>query len=293
MITISRLEGFHWVARTGGFARAARAFPYPITQPAVHQQVRKLEHELGVTLFERIGKDRMQLTAAGQRLHAFTAPLFDGLETLVRSLRGGQFGGELKILAEGLMLRHLLPEWLKRLRKRSPGVIPHLRELESADVTPLRRGEADLLVGYLPDLPDDIASLEVARLWPFLVVPADHALARRRRLQLADLADEPFVAYSPGLRARELQFAALRQAGIIPQRELSASSADTILGFVAAGLGWSLVPALDADGPKLKNLAAFPLRDATQRFAVVCAWRKDTPENPLLDAALATAPRPA
>ena len=67
MIQLHRLEGFYWVARTGGYARAARAFPYPITQPAVHQQVKKLEAELGVTLFERVAKDKMKPTPAGVR----------------------------------------------------------------------------------------------------------------------------------------------------------------------------------------------------------------------------------
>ncbi|MCA9321778.1 MAG: LysR family transcriptional regulator, partial [Planctomycetes bacterium] len=47
MVQIHRFEGFYWVALTGGYARAARAFPYPITQPAVHQQVKRLEAELG------------------------------------------------------------------------------------------------------------------------------------------------------------------------------------------------------------------------------------------------------
>ena len=59
MLQLHRLEGFYWVARTGGYAKAARAFPYPITQPAVHQQVKKLEGELGLSLFERVSKDKM------------------------------------------------------------------------------------------------------------------------------------------------------------------------------------------------------------------------------------------
>ncbi len=53
---VARLEGFYWVARASGYATAARAFPYPITQSALFQQVRKLEDDLGVRLFERIGK---------------------------------------------------------------------------------------------------------------------------------------------------------------------------------------------------------------------------------------------
>ena len=53
MIQIHRLEGFYWVAKTLGYARAARAFPYPITQPAIHQQVKKLEVELDLDLFDQ------------------------------------------------------------------------------------------------------------------------------------------------------------------------------------------------------------------------------------------------
>jgi DNA-binding transcriptional LysR family regulator len=86
MIQIHRLEGFYWVARTGGYARAARAFPYPITQPAVHQQVKKLEGELGVTLFERVGKSEMALTPAGIRLYEFVRPFYEGMAGVVRSL---------------------------------------------------------------------------------------------------------------------------------------------------------------------------------------------------------------
>ena len=86
---LNRLEGFFWVAKTGGYSKAARAFPYPITQPAVFQQVKKLEGELGVSLFERAGKDRLLLTPAGQRLFDFVSPFFQGLGPLVREIQAG------------------------------------------------------------------------------------------------------------------------------------------------------------------------------------------------------------
>ena len=73
---------------------------------------------------------------------------------------------------------------------------------------------------------------------------------------------------------------------------MSASTADAILGFVESGLGWSLVPSLLPDGPKSKALAVAPLTSPRIEFPVVAAWRKDTPENPILDAALESAPRP-
>src|SRR3954463_12190254 len=99
MVQLSRLEGFYWVARTEGYARAARAFPYPITQPGVHQQVKRLESELGFSLFERVGKDRGVLTPQGRALYAYVAPFLEGISGVVQSLQQGELGGTLRIHA--------------------------------------------------------------------------------------------------------------------------------------------------------------------------------------------------
>jgi len=89
MIQLYQLEGFYRVALHAGYARAARAFPYPITQPGVYQQVRKLEIDLGQTLFERIGHDRVALTGAGRRLFEFCEPFFRDLPDVVRDIEAG------------------------------------------------------------------------------------------------------------------------------------------------------------------------------------------------------------
>jgi len=291
MIQLHRLEGFYWVARAGGYARAARAFPYPITQPAVHQQVKKLETDLGVALFERVGKDRMRLTPAGQRLFDFARPFFEGLPALVRSLREGDYGGELAIRTANMFLRHLLPPWIQRLRKRHPGIHVELVETRKPDVEALRRGEADLLVDHLPAVPDDVAVMQVATLHPFLVMPRTHRLAGRKRVPLTAFEGDTFISYNSDLLAYELQMQALAGEGVHPERVLSASTAEGILGMVEAGLGFTLVPHLDPAGPRGKGIAVLPLTTPKMEFAVYAAWRKDTPENPLLDAALETAPK--
>ena len=292
MIQLHRLEGFYWVARTQGYARAARAFPYPITQPAVHQQVKKLENDLGVELFERVSKDRVRLTAAGERLQAFVAPFFESLPAVVRSLKSGEYGGQLSIAAAGTLLRYLLPAWLKRLQRAHPEIQVELAELPDRDLEPLRRGRADLIVDYLPEVPDDLAVMKVAVLRPFLVFPAAHALAKRKRVSPADFAAETFVAYTPGTLPYGLQMRALAAHGVACRHMLSAGTADTILGFVESGLGFSIVPSLDEAGPKGRQLVARPLVAPKVEFPVYAAWRKDTPPNPLLDAALEAAPRP-
>jgi len=292
MIQLHRLEGFYWGARTGGYARAARAFPYPITQPAVHQQVKKLEADLEVTLFERVAKDRMALTPAGDRLYGFVRPFFEGLPGLVRSLREGDYGGELTIRTAALLLRQLMPPWVKRLVRKHPQVTVHLGETLGPALEDLRRGEADMVVDHIPDLPSDVASMQVATVRPFIVLPRGHRLASRKRVPLKELERDLFISYSPGLVTRDLQLQALSRHGIAPPQTLSASTSDSILGLVESGLGWSLLPSLDEGGPKGKGVAVAPLTSPKLEFPIVAAWRKDMPENPLLDAALETAPKP-
>ena len=290
MIDLNRLAGFHLVASCGGYARAARAAPYPITQPALHQQVRKLEAEVGVELLERVGKDVMRPTAAGERLLRFAAPFLRDLPAVVRSLRSGDFDGTLSIHAESLLIRQLLPPWLATLRRRRPGVQLELRELLDADVQLLRSGRADVLVAHLPEIPDDIAAERVATVHACLVVPKDRAPRGGRRPQLKDLGDLPFLSYPAGSRQAVLQQKALAAHGALPRQSIALDSADVIHGFVESGLGWSLVPSLDPDGPKGRRLAAYEWREPQASFPVVMAWRKDTPENPMLDALLACAP---
>ncbi len=299
MIQLHRLEGFYWVAKTGGYARAARAFPYPITQPAVHQQVKKLEGELGTALFRREGRDRMLPTPAGRNLFEFVAPFFERLPGVVRGLRAGEFAGKLVVVAEPMLIRRLLPAWLRRLQRARPSIRIDLRERHEPNASALSRGECDLIVGYLPELGSGVAeSRPVGRLSTFLVAPRDRTASRTRDSagsiadRLASLAGEPFVAYPAGLRAHFLQLEALREHGITPERTISATSAETILGFVGAGLGYSLVPHLDSKGPKAPGVDAYPLTVAGSEFPVVAAWRGGEPKNPLVEAALDVAPTP-
>lgn len=290
MIQLHRLEGFYWVARSGGYAKAARAFPYPITQPAIHSQVKKLEQELGLSLFERVAKDKMRPTPAGERLYRFVQPFFEGLPPLLRHLSEGDYSGELRIRAAGLHLRTTLPRWIQRLHKKRPQIHVHLEEHHEPDLRGLRRGDADLLVDYLEETPDDIATLQVGTLHAFLALPRAHPEAKRAKPRFDKLAGETFIGYTEG-RAHDLQFRALAEHGVVPARTLSASSVDVILSFVEAGLGYSLVPWPDPAGPKRKGVLSVPLKGAGMKFPIVAAWRKDTPENALLDAALECAPK--
>jgi DNA-binding transcriptional LysR family regulator len=292
MIQLQRLEGFYWVARCEGYARAARSFPYPITQPGVHQQVKRLEAELGVRLFERVGKDRVILTPEGRALYTYVAPFLEGLPAVARSLRSGEVGGRLRIHASGHVLRYLLPPWLRRLQSQRPDIEVELFEAKVPAVALVRSGEADLLVDHLPEVPPDLEARKVGSARAFLVFPAHHPLARKGTVSPRQLGDEPFITYSADLQLRELQLSALADHGVTPRRLYAADSSETILGFVAAGLGYSLLASLPPKGPRVPGVIAQPVTQPAREFPISAAWRKSAHADPLLAVLLSLAPQP-
>ncbi len=292
MIQLNRLEGFYWVAREGGYAKAARAFPYPITQPAVHQQVKKLEGEVGVALFERIGKDRIELTPAGRRLFDFVAPFYTGLPRVIRHAQSGEAEGEFRIESAPIFVRHIVPAWLRRLQKKHPGISIELCEMRDQTCERLVCGETDLVIGYLPKVPAGIATQRVATLYPFIVHPSNHALAKRKRVGVKDIGGEVFLGYAKGSVMRKLQDRELRQAGTEPAQIITTDSVDVILGFVASGLGVSLIPFLTPEGPKMHGLVARPFGGKRNRYPVHAAWRESASDSPLIQAVLSLAPTP-
>jgi DNA-binding transcriptional LysR family regulator len=288
-MNLQRLEGFYWVARCGGYARAARAFPYPITAPGIHQQVKKLEAELGVRLFERTGKDRLTRTPAGAQLLELLAPFMEKLPVVLGQIAGGELGGRIRVRAPAVVLRGLLPPWLGRLERAHPRLQVDLEDIGEGDLGSLQRGEADVYIDHLEVVPPDVDTRRIGTLRAFVVLPAHHPLARARSPRLRALDGEPFVAYSGDRRGRELQLRALALNGLHPARLVGASSSETILSLVAAGLGFSIVPALP-QGPQHPGVAAWPLANPAAEFPVVAAWRRASADHPLVAAFVAEAP---
>ena len=217
-------------------------------------------------------------------------PFYEQLPALAARLKGGKVAGTLKIHAAGHLLRHLMPGWLQRLQSRNPEITVALSEVKVADAAALLHGEADLLVDWLPSLPEGIEAREVAVMRAFLVTPTHGPYAQGPRLKLADLASVPFIAYQADRTLRDLQLAGLDEHGLHPPQAFAADSSDTILGFVAAGLGFSLVPSLLEGGPRVAGVTAWPVQHAKSRFPIHVAWRRRPSPHPLIEAALAAVP---
>lgn len=291
-MNLQRIEGFYWVAKTEGYTRAAKAFPYPITQPGVHQQVKRLEQELGVRLFERVGRDRVMLTARGKMLFDAVAPFYESLPSIEATIKGQQVGGLLKIHAPGLVLRSMMPQWLKRVHSKRPDIDVRLNEIAEPDPGLVRNGSSDLMVDWLPraGTADGLHVKELTRAHAWLVVPASGPYRSDHRLSPAELGEMPFIAYHSDRAARQLQQAALAAHGVRPREVFNAESSDTILAFVAAGLGFSLVPSLSPDGPRVVGVHASRFDRPSRSVAICAVWRKGP--QPLVEAVLELFTRP-
>jgi DNA-binding transcriptional LysR family regulator len=291
MTQFHRLEGFYRVALAEGYARAARSFPYPISQAGVHAQVRKLEQELGVRLFEQVTKDRLVPTRAGRKLLEFCAPFFERFPALARDVARGEGHARLRIEAGALEIQEVLPRWFRRVQAEHPRIELELREIEVADLRRLLDGQVDLIVDHQSNVPKGISSRRVATHRGYLVAPSRHPLAARGALRPDRFHDEPFVALSSALPQSALQLKALQRLGAEPRRITYAPSVTSVLAFVAAGLGYSLIPWPGADGPRVRGVASRELRGRDSRFPVLACYRTSNEPDAALEAVLSLAPQ--
>ncbi len=287
-IDLTPLQGFFWVARAGSYSAAARQFPYPITQPGLHKQVKRLEAGLGVRLLVSAGRSGAVLTPEGRQLLEFIGPFFEQLPGVLRSLSEGPLAGELHVETSGLVLRHILPNWLRDVRARFPSLLPRLSTVEVVELRHLLTGEADIIVDYVPEIPAGLESRTIARARPFLVFPLRPSVTGGSTLWRA-LRQERWIGYPSHLPHSVLQRQALAEHGVTQPPSVVASSAEDILALVSAGLGFSIVPWLGDNGPKLKRVAVLPMKEAPS-FPIRAVWRPSFPRMALIDALLTCAP---
>lgn len=242
-VRLHQLEGFFHVGLHEGFTRAAEAMPWPISEPALHQQVRKLERALGVPLVVRGPGRRMLLTPEGKQVHAFVAGYFRGLPGLLREVAGGA-GGELTLGCEPLLL-DLAASGLAALRARAPQVRLRLSEGDAAELAArVASGALDAaLSGELEPGPG-VSFVELGRLGLELVLPAGHPLASRRRLSARDLDGLEVAGYVEGTAARRFADETLALAQVRVSVVAEAGSAAALRALARAGVAPACVPAL-------------------------------------------------
>ena len=246
---LRQLQQFITVAETLNFRRAAERLH--MAQPPLSVAIRKLEEEVGAPLFERLPRG-VALTAAGVAALGLARRCLNDANAL-RDVAQAAAGGERGLLRVGFVgsaTYALMPRLLPAFRARYPQVELVLRESTNLELLALvDTGELDIgLVRYPTGSASALRFEVVERDVICAVLPADHALAKKKRLTLEMLAREPFVDYAstrvPGLHA--MVMLAFQQAGLSPQVSQEATQVQTVISLVQSGMGVALVPSVSA-----------------------------------------------
>lgn len=291
-LSLPQLHTFVVLAEELHFGRAAARLG--IAQPPLSQQIRRLEDKVGHALFSR-EPGRVALTPAGRELlpaarRAFT-DLAEGLDA-ARAVGGGR-AGRLRIGFAASLALTVLPGLLRTFRQRFPDVRLHIHEMTTApQIAALHDKTID--VGLLREPPSDEAELGFRTVLsePFVaVLPSAHPLAAQRTVDIAQLAESPFVllprAVGPHLHDQITGLCI--SAGFTPQVAQHAVEWQTVCALVGAGLGVSLAPA-SIRRIRLRGVAFRRIEPGTARTRVAVAWRKND-QNPLVTELLAMAGR--
>lgn len=290
-IELRHLRYFVAVAEELHFGRAARRLH--LSQPPLSQQIRRLEELLGYPLFVRTSR-AVRLTSAGETFLERAQRTLRKMDEDVEAMRcvGRGEAGTLGVGFIGSGMLTAIPAMLGQYRARFPRVNLQLREMYTSGVIrSLKEGALD--VGFLRDGgPTEGLQVETLFSEPFLaVLPANHPLARRSNRGLLDpgeLADEPFVFFSPtaGNRAYEKPVSICERAGFRPRVVQEAPQWLTIMRLVGAGLGVSIGPAC-TERIRTPEVVCRRFRTAAGarqvRSEIELAWRT-VDDRPIVDA---------
>jgi DNA-binding transcriptional LysR family regulator len=263
-----------------------------VAQPALSQQIRSLERELGQPLVERTTR-KVAMTQAGEMLVARARRALaelDAAQAELQSLAGVQ-AGRLSVGAMHTMGPVDLSLLLATFHDRYPAVELTVREQSSEELAAMLRDD-EIDVAFL-SVTERIQSRGLT-LRPLVteelvvVLPIEHPLAGDELLRLRDLVDEPFISFREGARLRELLMASAAQAGFEPHIALESNESRRIRSLVSRGLGVAILPRSDAAGPG-SLVAVCDLIEPSLTRDITLASRAERRPSPAAEAFVALA----
>jgi|APFre7841882724_1041349.scaffolds.fasta_scaffold29788_2 DNA-binding transcriptional LysR family regulator len=239
---LKQLRAFCHAARTGSVSAAAdKIF---LSQPTVSLQIQALEREFDTILFERRGP-KIRLTPQGQLLFQMAEPLVEGMDKLhdVFAVQCGRVDhGVLNIAAGESTILYILPGPVRTFVETYPGIEFRLHNVTGRDgLAMLRADEADLAVGSMLEVPDDIHYRPFVTYQPTLITPLDHPLAGRDSITLEEIAPYGLILPPRHLSTWRLVDLVFRQHNLSYKVTLEAGGWEVIKKYVELGLGISIV----------------------------------------------------
>ena len=264
------LRAFATIVDAGGFARAAERLH--VSQPALSRQIHALELELGLSLFDRVGRG-VRLTSQGEDLLRHSRRLLTEVSSLgerARALKTGQ-AGLLRVGATPQVIENLLADFLAQYERRHPLVEVELKEAGGARLGELLdRGEIEVAI-----MPAGDARFQARALYPMsllAVLPEGHRLSRRHSLEVAELEGEPLMLLGRDFASQAWFAAACQIAHVRPRAILESGAPQTIVALARTGRGIAIVPSpvrIPRDGVRIAPVVH---RGASIGRWTVAAW---------------------
>jgi len=279
-----QISGFYYIAKLGSFTKASEAVFR--TQPALTQQIKSLEEELGCQLFERIGKRKLILTPAGERLLDFAETLMAKHESLIEDLNElkGIQKGRLRIAAPYTTLYNLLPEVLESFTQQFPLVELSLFDRSHTDIIKqVQNGDVDFGITLESLVPGSFGKMRWKQVDPVLLTPKEHPLARSKQVTIEEIAEYPLILpprsnnYSSRNKLEEL----FREHGLHFRVIMESSNIELSSLYVEIGLGITYAT-VDRDClPKFKDrkLEFISLAHYFEPEHIVAIFRQDREHN--------------
>ena len=246
---LKQLRAFCFAAQENSISRAAQRMH--LSQPSVSLQVRALEDEMGIVLFERRGP-RIDLTPQGQVLYDLASPLVDAIDGLPAAFAercGNLDQGELDIAAGESTILYLLPKFAQTFAEHHPGIRLRLHNVTGRDgLAALRADRVDFAVGPMPQRPDDIIYQPIFHYDTVLITPRGHPLSANQCPSLADISPYGLILPPRHLSTWTVVDLVFRQHDVPYTVALEAGGFEVIKRYVALGLGVSIVSGLCLTG---------------------------------------------
>ena len=273
---IKQLITFYTVAREMSFSQAAVVLNY--AQPTITTHIQNLELELGVPLFDRLGK-KITLTTAGERLLTYAEHLIrmEGEARLAVTNSTDEPHGELVITTSGSILGYHLPPVLQRFREDYPAVRARVVPSLHGDIVEMvAKGGVDIGLAYRQSLPDTVDYIKLMNERLLWVCAPEHPLAELRNVGAQELTRHRILFYSRWCPLCALFDDILQKYDIDMSPEVEFYEFDSLKRYIKRGTGFSLMPAIVvAEDVERGELAVIDWVESELTIPIWFIWHRD------------------
>ncbi len=237
------------------------------SQPGISKQIRLLEDELGVEIFSRSGKHLTRVTPAGETIIKVAGEVLkkvEGIKQIAQEF-SNQKKGDLSIATTHTQARYALPSIIRSFMREYPEVSLHMHQGTPMQIAEMASdGGVDFAIATEAlEHFSDLVMMPCYRWNRCVVVPKDHPLAEKRKLELEDIAPLPIVTYVFGFTGRSKLDEAFNEKGLTPKVVFTAADSDVIKTYVRLGLGVGIIARMAYDPETDADLVAL---DASRMF---------------------------